>query len=155
MKNHFINETSKNLVSVGVELQHHLVVYMLVLYLLLRYVVSRETQDLIFPLKNQIPVFKRKVLESSFLHKREVIFFSHALFFPSLSFMQYTHIPIVVQTLKLCPLCDLMDCSSPSSSVHGIPRQEYRSGLPFSSPGDLPDRDRTRISCIGRHILYH
>lgn len=47
-----------------------------------------------------------------------------------------------------------MDCSSPSSSVHGIPRQEYRSGLPFSSPGHLPDRDRTRISCIGRHILY-
>ena len=39
-----------------------------------------------------------------------------------------------------CPtLCDLMDCSPPGSSVHGIPRREYWSGLPFPSPGDLPD----------------
>ena len=41
----------------------------------------------------------------------------------------------------------------------GFPRQEYWSGLPFSSPGDLPDpRDRTHViqlSCIGRWILYH
>ena len=33
--------------------------------------------------------------------------------------------------------CDPMDCSSPGFSVHGIPRQEYWSGLPFSPPGDL------------------
>ena len=32
-----------------------------------------------------------------------------------------------------------MDCSPPGSSVHGIPRQEYWSGLLFPSPGDLPD----------------
>ena len=39
-----------------------------------------------------------------------------------------------------CPaLCDPVDCSSPGSSVHGILRQEYWSGLPFPSPGDLPD----------------
>ena len=31
-----------------------------------------------------------------------------------------------------------MDCSPPGSSV-GFPRQEYWSGLPFPSPGDLPD----------------
>ena len=39
----------------------------------------------------------------------------------------------------------------------GFPRQEYWSGLPFSSPRDLPDqpRDQTRISCTGRQILYH
>ena len=36
-------------------------------------------------------------------------------------------------------LCDPMDCGPPGSSVHGIPRQEYWSGLPFPSPGDLPD----------------
>ena len=35
--------------------------------------------------------------------------------------------------------CDLMDCSPPDSSVHRIPQQEYWSGLPFPSPGDLPD----------------
>ena len=28
--------------------------------------------------------------------------------------------------------------SPPGFSVHGILRQEYWSGLPFSSPGDLP-----------------
>ena len=32
-----------------------------------------------------------------------------------------------------------MDCSPPSSSVHGISRQEYWSGLPFPPPGDLPN----------------
>ena len=92
MKNHFINETSKNLVSVGVELQHHLVVYMLVLYLLLRYVVSRETQDLIFPLKNQIPVFKRKVFGIFFsAQKRSYLLFSCSLFPLSLLYVVYTY----------------------------------------------------------------
>ena len=32
-----------------------------------------------------------------------------------------------------------MDCSLPDSSVHEIPRQEHWSGLPFASPGELPD----------------
>ena len=32
-----------------------------------------------------------------------------------------------------------MDCSPPGSSLMGFPRQEYWSGLPFPSPGDLPD----------------
>ena len=39
-------------------------------------------------------------------------------------------------------LCDPMDCSLPGFSVHrifGFSRQEYWSGLPFPSPGDLPD----------------
>ena len=35
--------------------------------------------------------------------------------------------------------CDPMDYSLPGSSVHGFSRLEYRSGLPFPSPGDLPD----------------
>ena len=39
----------------------------------------------------------------------------------------------------------------------GVSRQEYWSGLPFSSPGDFsPPRDQTSvscISCIGRQIL--
>ena len=33
--------------------------------------------------------------------------------------------------------CDPMNCSPPGSSVHGISRQEYWSGLPFPTPGDL------------------
>ena len=40
----------------------------------------------------------------------------------------------------------------------GFSRQEYWSGVPLPSPGDLPDTDQTRvsyISCIGRRVLYH
>ena len=36
-------------------------------------------------------------------------------------------------------LCDTMDCSPPGSSLHGILQAEYWSGLPFPSPGGLPD----------------
>ena len=35
--------------------------------------------------------------------------------------------------------CDLMGCSPPGSSVHGALQAEQWSGLPFPSPGDLPD----------------
>ena len=39
---------------------------------------------------------------------------------------------------QLCPtLCDPVDCSLPG--FMGFSRQEYWSGLPFPSPGDLPD----------------
>ena len=48
-------------------------------------------------------------------------------------------------------LCDLLDCSPPGSSVHGFSRQEYWSGLPFPSPGDLPDPGL--LYC--RQLLYH
>ena len=48
-----------------------------------------------------------------------------------------------VKSLSRVQLCDPMDCSLSGSSVHGIPqgfsRQEYWSGLPFPSPGDLSD----------------
>ena len=52
--------------------------------------------------------------------------------------------------------------SSPSPWTHqallsvGFSRQEYWSGLPLPSPGDLPDpEDRTCVSCTDRQILYH
>ena len=32
-----------------------------------------------------------------------------------------------------------MNCRPPGSSAMGFSRQEYWSGLPFPSPGDLPD----------------
>ena len=42
--------------------------------------------------------------------------------------------------LQLCPtLCGPMDCSLSGSSVHGIFQAKCWSGLPFPSPGDLPD----------------
>ena len=44
------------------------------------------------------------------------------------------------KSLQSCPiLCNPMDCSLPGSSVHGIFQAEYWSGLPFPSPGDLPN----------------
>ena len=36
-------------------------------------------------------------------------------------------------------LCNPRDCSLPGSLSLGFLRQEYWGGLPFSSPGDLPD----------------
>ena len=39
------------------------------------------------------------------------------------------------EVTQSCPtLPDPIDCSLPGSSVHGIPRQEYWSGLPLPSP---------------------
>ena len=47
-----------------------------------------------------------------------------------------------VKVTQLCLiLCDSMDCSliSIAPLSMGFSRQEYWSGLPFPSPGDLPD----------------
>ena len=45
--------------------------------------------------------------------------------------------------MLVAPLCltlwDPVDWSPPGSSVLEFSRQEYWSGLPFLSPGDLPD----------------
>ena len=45
------------------------------------------------------------------------------------------------EVTQLCPaLCDPMDCSLHQASPSmGFSRQEYWSGLPFPSPGDVPD----------------
>ena len=37
----------------------------------------------------------------------------------------------------------------------GFFRQEYWSGLPFPSPGDLPKPGIELASCIGRWIVYN
>ena len=42
--------------------------------------------------------------------------------------------------LQSCPaLCGPLDCNLRGSSVRGFSRRERWSGLPFPSPGDLPD----------------
>ena len=43
------------------------------------------------------------------------------------------------KSLSRVQLCDPMDCSLPGSSSMGFSRQEYWNGLPFPSPGDLPN----------------
>ena len=53
--------------------------------------------------------------------------------------------------------CDPMDYSLPGSSVNGILQltsQEYQSGLPFPSPGDLPDPGLNPGLLHGRQMLY-
>ena len=45
----------------------------------------------------------------------------------------------VLVTQSYLTLCDPMNCSPSGYSVQGFSRQEYWSGLPFPSPGDLPD----------------
>ena len=55
-----------------------------------------------------------------------------------------------VLVAQSCPtLCDSMDCSPPSSSVHGILQTRTLEcvALPFSR-GSFQPRDQTRVSCI-------
>ena len=59
--------------------------------------------------------------------------------------------------LQSCPtLCNPLDCVACQAPLSkGFSRQEYWSGLPFPSPGDLP-RDRTGISyvsCVGLQVF--
>ena len=42
-------------------------------------------------------------------------------------------------TQSCLTLCDPIDCSLPGSSILGFPGQEYWSGLPFPSPGNIPN----------------
>ena len=67
---------------------------------------------------------------------------------------------VSVKSLQSClTLCDPMDCSPPSSSVHGILQARILEwvAMPFCR-GSSPPRDPTCVSCvscIGRQLLYH
>ena len=55
-----------------------------------------------------------------------------------------TPLPIILAYVWACwvtclILCNPMDCSLPSSSVHGVSQAKILEWLPFPSPGDLPD----------------
>ena len=75
------------------------------------------------------------------------------------SHKNYSNTCTCVQSLQSClTLCNPMDCSPQSSSVHGILQLRVLDRLPNPPPGDLPDEDQTCIfcvSCIGRQVLYH
>ena len=62
----------------------------------------------------------------------------------------------VVYSLSLTLFCDPLDCSPLGSSVHGISQARILEwvAISFSKESSWP-RDRTRISYIGRWILYH
>ena len=65
------------------------------------------------------------------------------------------------EVAQLCPtLCNSMDCSLPGFSIHGILQaSEYWSGLPFPSPGDLPDLGiepgSPALQALGASELFH
>ena len=46
---------------------------------------------------------------------------------------------VVVQSLNCVQLFEPMECSPPGSFTHGIFQARYWSGLPFPSPGNMPD----------------
>ena len=51
---------------------------------------------------------------------------------------------------RSCPtLCDPMDCRPQAPLSMGFSRQEYWSGEPFPSPGELPDPGTTSVSLEG------
>ena len=52
-------------------------------------------------------------------------------------------------------LCDLMDCSLPGSSVHGISQSRILEWVALSASRESPSpKGQTHSSCIGRQILY-
>ena len=54
-----------------------------------------------------------------------------------------------------CPtLCNPMDCTHQAPPSMGFSRQEYWSGVPFPSPGDLPDPGIKHGSPACRQTLY-
>ena len=51
------------------------------------------------------------------------------------------------KSLQLClTLCDPIDCSQPSSSVHGILHGQYWNGLPCPPPSQSMDRTKSPVS---------
>ena len=58
----------------------------------------------------------------------------------AIELVQSSQVKVKVLVVQSClTLCYPMDCNLPGSSVHGILRQEYWSGLPVPSPVDLSD----------------
>ena len=52
--------------------------------------------------------------------------------------------------------CDLVDCSPPGSSIHGIILAKILEWVSISSSrGSSQPRDQTYISCTGRQVLFY
>ena len=55
-------------------------------------------------------------------------------------FYLYIYVSVCVCAQLCLALCNPMDCNTPGSSVMEFSRREYGSGLPFPTPGDLPNQ---------------
>ena len=67
---------------------------------------------------------------------------------PSLSPLWHFWLLAVLVTQLCLALCDPMDCSPPSSSVHGMLQARILEWVATSSRGSSQPRDQTHISCI-------
>ena len=67
--------------------------------------------------------------------------------------LEITAVVKMCSVAQLCPpFCDPMDCSSPSSSVHGIFQARILEWVAiYSSRGSSQTRDRTPVSCFSLH----
>ena len=62
---------------------------------------------------------------------------------------------VCAKSLQLCPsLCNPVDCNPPGLLSMGFSRQEYWSGLPFPSQGDLPDPGIKPTSPVNPSFQY-
>ena len=62
------------------------------------------------------------------------------LFLWCLNKIRYIHTRVCAKSLQSCPtLCDLWTIAHQAPLSMGFSRQKYRSGLPCSPPGNLPD----------------
>ena len=67
----------------------------------------------------------------------------------------HTHIHAAVEVLvaQSCPaLCDLMDCSPPGSSAHGILQARILEWVSFCRGASQP-RDPARVSCTAGRLF--
>ena len=66
---------------------------------------------------------------------------------------------VYVGSLLILTRCDPLDCSPPGSSVHGILQARILEGMPFPSPGNLPNPGiepaSTFVSFTGKQVLHH
>ena len=65
-------------------------------------------------------------------------FFNYCLGLFCLFILSVVNVKVLVAQSCLT-LFNPVDCSPPGSSLQGIFQQEYWNGLPFLSPGDIPD----------------
>ena len=73
----------------------------------------------------------------------------HLPFAPCMSYAVFSHVRLFAASWTVAHQAPLS---------MGFSRQGYWNGLPLPSPGNLPDpgiKPTSRVSCIGRQILYH
>ena len=59
---------------------------------------------------------------------------------------------VCVYSQSCSTLCNPMDCSLPGYSVHEILQAKILSGLPFPTPGDLPDPGIEPMSLVSPEL---